>query len=86
MDRNNLALEKKNYLILIAGMVVVVIGFILMAGPGSTPDHFNPDIFSARRIRVAPAVCLLGFVAIGYGLIGPVRNQKETTKPKEGEQ
>ena len=45
-------------------MLVVVIGFILMGGDGSSADAYNPDIFSARRIKVAPVVCLLGFVGM----------------------
>jgi hypothetical protein len=50
-------------------MVIVVIGFILMAGDGSTDQAFNPDIFSARRIKVAPLVCLFGFVSMIYAVV-----------------
>jgi uncharacterized membrane protein len=60
-----------NYKILIAGLVVIFIGFLLMMGGGSEdPNKFNPEIFSTRRITVAPIVVLLGFaievVAILY--------------------
>ncbi len=82
MDRNNLALEKKNYIILTVGMAAVIIGFILMSGSGSTLEQFNPDIFSWRRIRLAPVVCLLGFITIGYGIICPVKNTKQTQEKK----
>ena len=61
---NNFAFEKKNYLLLAAGMLIVIIGFILMSGSGSTEGQFNPEIFSATRIRVAPLVSLAGFVII----------------------
>ena len=50
-------------------MAIVVVGFILMSGGGSTEEAYNPDIFSARRIKVAPAVCLLGFVSMIYAVI-----------------
>lgn len=83
MDKNKLALAKKNYIILIAGILAVIIGFLLMSGPGSTPEQFNPDIFSWRRIRLAPAVCLLGFIVIGYGIICPAKDKQITTENKE---
>ena len=53
-----------NFIWLAAGMAVVIIGFLLMTGPSSTPDHFEPDIFSVRRIKVAPLICLAGFVSV----------------------
>ena len=43
---------------------VVVLGFLLMSGSGSTETAYNPDIFSARRIKLAPLVCLAGFVSM----------------------
>ena len=48
-----------NFILLAVGMVVVIIGFILMSGSGSTNQAYDPDIFSARRIKVAPIVCLV---------------------------
>ena len=53
-----------NYLLLAVGMIIVVIGFLLMTGPASTETAFEPDIFSARRVKVAPVVCLFGFVSM----------------------
>ena len=47
---------------MIIGLGVIVLGFILMIGGGSKdPDVFNPDIFNFRRIRLAPALVLVGF-------------------------
>ncbi len=69
MDRRNLAFDRINYILLVAGMVIVVIGFILMSGAGSTESTYNPDIFSARRIKVAPVVCLIGFVSMIYAVM-----------------
>ena len=69
MDKKNFAFDRINYILLAVGMAVVVLGFILMSGSGSTETSYDPDIFSARRIKVAPAVCLLGFVSMIYAVI-----------------
>ena len=58
------------YWLLIVGVLpAVIIGFILMSGGSSTEEAYNPDIFSARRIKVAPLVCLLGFVSMVYAVV-----------------
>jgi len=77
MDKRNFAFDKMNFILLAAGMAVVVIGFLLMVGPDSTDTAFEPDIFSARRTKVAPIVCLLGFVSIIYAVV---------RKPKDEDQ
>lgn len=69
MDNKNLAFNKINFISLAAGMLVVIIGFILMSGSGSSETTFNPDIFSPLRIKVAPAVCFVGFVSIIFAII-----------------
>lgn len=78
MDKRNFAFDKVNFILLAVGMSIVVIGFLLMTGPGSSDTVYEPDIFSARRIKVAPIVCLFGFVSMIYAVM---------RKPKEkGEQ
>ena len=69
MDKRNFAFRRMNFILLAVGMVVVIIGFILMSGAGSTDQAYNPDIFSARRIKVAPIVCLLGFISMIYAVV-----------------
>lgn len=69
MDKRNFAFDRTNFILLAIGMAVVVVGFILMSGSGSTDTTYDPDIFSARRIKVAPVVCLAGFVSIVYAII-----------------
>ena len=69
MDKKDFAFGRMNFILLAIGMVVVIIGFILMSGAGSTDQAYNPDIFSARRIKVAPIVCLLGFVSMIYAVV-----------------
>ena len=66
---DNFAFDKKNYIMLAIGMLVVIIGFILMAGAGSNESAFNPDIFSATRIKVASLVSLAGFVFIVFAIL-----------------
>ena len=74
MDTKNLAFDKVNYILLAVGMAVVVLGFILMSGGSSDETAYNPDIFSVRRIKVAPVVCLLGFVSMIYAVIRKPKN------------
>ena len=74
MDKKELAFDKMNYILLAVGMAVVVLGFILMSGGGSTETSYDPDIFSARRIKVAPVVCLVGFVSMIYAVIRKPKN------------
>ena len=74
MDKKNLAFDKVNYILLAVGMAVVVLGFILMSGVSSDETAYNPDIFSVRRIKVAPVVCLLGFVSMIYAVIRKPKN------------
>lgn len=69
MDKKNFAFDKRNFLLLAAGMATIIIGFLLMTGPGSTETAFEPDIFSTRRIKVAPVVCFIGFIFMIYGIL-----------------
>ena len=74
MDKKNLAFDKVNYILLAVGMAVVVLGFILMSGGSSSETAYDPDIFSVRRIKVTPVVCLLGFVSMIYAVIRKPKN------------
>ena len=69
MDKRNLAFGKTNFILLAIGMAIVVIGFLLMVGPNSTDTAFEPDIFSVRRTKVAPVICLFGFVSMIYAVV-----------------
>ena len=74
MDKRDFAFDKMNYLLLAVGMIIVVIGFLLMTGPVSTDTTFEPDIFSARRTKLAPVVCLFGFVSMIYAVVRKPKN------------
>lgn len=69
MNMKNFAFDRMNYILIAIGMAAVIIGFILMSGSGSNETTFNPEIFSALRIKVAPAVAFLGFAFIVYGIM-----------------
>ena len=69
MDKKNLAFDRTNFILLGIGFAIVVAGFILMSGAGSTEQAYNPDIFSFRRIKVAPVVTFLGFISMIYAVV-----------------
>jgi len=69
VDKRNYAFDKTNFILLAVGMLVVILGFILMSGAGSDESVFDNDIFSVRRIKVAPVVCFIGFISIIYAII-----------------
>jgi len=83
MEKRNFAFDKMNFILLAIGMAVVIIGFILMSGSGTTEEAFNADIFSARRIKVAPIVCFLGFVFMIYGIMYKPKDSKSEIKNEE---
>ena len=57
---------------MLAGLAFIALGFILMAGGGSeNPEVFNPEIYSWRRIRLAPALILIGFGLEVYAILKP---------------
>ena len=76
MSKQKFAFDKTNFILLAVAMAVVIIGFILMTGPVSTPTHFEPDISSARRIKVAPVVCLVGFLLMIYAVLRKPRDKQ----------
>ena len=84
MDKRNLAFGRVNYIMLAIGMAVIVLGFILMSGLGSTAETYNPDIFSARRIKVAPIVCLIGFVSMICGVMYKPKEKDTQLDHQEG--
>ncbi|KAA5827889.1 DUF3098 domain-containing protein [Algibacter amylolyticus] len=61
---------KKNYQFMFIGLAIIALGFILMSGGGSDdPNVFNPEIFSWRRIRLAPTLILIGFGIQIYAIL-----------------
>ncbi|MDO5523592.1 MAG: DUF3098 domain-containing protein [Bacteroidia bacterium] len=75
MSHKNLAFHKINLIICGAATLIIIIGFLLMSGPATTFEGFEPDIFSARRIKLAPVVCMIGFVLMIFGILYPAKNR-----------
>ena len=72
------AFDRINFILLAVGMAIVIIGFILMSGSGTTDEQFNPAIFEARRIKVAPIVCLFGYLFMVYAILRKPRDKKNS--------
>ena len=70
-EKKNMVLNKKNYLFIILGCVVVILGFVLMSGGGSeNPDVFiEEELFSFRRITLAPFLVMLGYGLVLFGIM-----------------
>lgn len=81
MDKQKFAFTKTNYILLITAVALIVLGFILMTGPSSTETHFEPDIFSFRRIKLAPAICFTGFIFVIVAIMykSKSKNEDKTT-------
>jgi len=77
MDKKNLAFGKINFILLAIGMAIVIIGFVLMSGGGSTETHFNPEVFSTLHVKVAPVVTFVGFVSIIVAIMYKPKDGKE---------
>ena len=60
---------RTNYVIFLLACVTIIMGLVLMVGEGSTENKFQEDIFSFRRIVLAPMVCLFGYLAIIVGIV-----------------
>lgn len=78
-NKKAMAFTRINFILLALGMAIVVVGFLLMAGGSSSTEAYNPDIFSDRRIKVAPLVCLFGFV---FMIVAILFRKKETSGDK----
>ena len=67
--KEKFALDKINFILIAIGVAIIIIGLLLMTGPSSTATHFEPDIFSTRRVVVAPLVCFVGFVFMIFAIM-----------------
>lgn len=77
----NFALAKINYIIIAIAVVIIITGFLLMTGASTTAEGgFDPEIFSARRIKVAPLTCFFGFLVMILGILYPAKRLKRKKK------
>jgi len=70
MSDNHFLFGKKNYVLLFTGLAFMVLGFILMTGGGSEdPSVYNPELFSFRRIQLAPLLVVIGLVIQVFAIL-----------------
>lgn len=74
-DVKDFALGDVNYFLIAISFIVIIFGLILMAGGSSTPEQYNPDIFSWRRIVLGPTIAFLGFVLIVFAIMYREKNK-----------
>ncbi|MDO4715386.1 MAG: DUF3098 domain-containing protein [Bacteroidales bacterium] len=84
MEQHKYALGKANFILMAIAVVIIIVGFLLMGGEGSTAEAFNPEIFSVRRIKIAPIVCVVGFIMMGVAIMYRGKhNAVAATTPRE---
>jgi len=77
-EKLNFALGRENYKLLAIGFAIIVIGFLLMLGGRSEdPNEFSEEIFSFRRITLAPIVVLAGFVFEIWAIMKKPREEEK---------
>ena len=74
--KQKFALDKTNFILIAIGIIIIIAGLLLMTGPSSTETHFEPDIFSTRRIVIAPLVCFIGFVFMIFAIMFRSKSMK----------
>jgi len=67
-DNKSFKLGKLNFYLIAVGFIIIVLGFVLMTGAPTVTD-FNPEIYSFRRITVAPMVSLFGFMFVIFAIL-----------------
>ena len=78
MAKRDFAYEKENFIRRAVAVAGIVLGFIWRSGGGSGDNPLNPDIFSARRIVVAPVVTVIGFVMMIFGILKNSKDKEVT--------
>ena len=80
---SNFSLSPKNVRFVLIGLIVMVAGYILMAGGGSSdPDVFNPEIFNFRRLVISPLLVIIG---IGIVIVAIMKKPRQGKDDKSGQ-
>lgn len=69
-------IPKLNAILIAISLLIVVLGFVLMAGEPSGATEFNPDIFSLRRITIGPMIALFGFIMMIVSILFKIRKKQ----------
>jgi hypothetical protein len=77
MSKHHFTFRKENYMLLLAGIALVIVGFLLMIGGGSdNPNEFKEEeLFSFRRITLAPFTVILGYVVVIWAIMKKPRTE-----------
>ena len=68
--KKQLLFNRENYKAMIIGILFIILGFIIMSGGGSEdPNIFSDEIYSFRRIKLAPTVVLFGFALAIFSIL-----------------
>ena len=67
--KQQFAFTKINFILLAVGIAIIMAGLLLMSGGGTTIEQFDPEIFNAQRIRVAPMVTFFGYLFIVVAIL-----------------
>ncbi len=77
-NKEEMPLTRENYRLLAIGFAIIVLGFILMiGGKAESPEQYNPDIFSFRRITLAPMLVLFGYLFEIYAIMKKPKKSEE---------
>ncbi|MBQ4916507.1 MAG: DUF3098 domain-containing protein [Muribaculaceae bacterium] len=81
INYNAFPLAPANFIRMAVALVLIVLGFVLMAGGANDGEVFNSDIFSTRRIVVGPTISFIGFVYMAFAI--NYKNKKKNQTEKE---
>lgn len=77
-----LCLGKINFIIMGVAALLILVGFVMMTGDPSTPEQFNPEVFSDRRVVYAPNICFLGYLVMIVGICVKGKRKEESVESK----
>lgn len=81
-SKDTFVFQRENYILLFAGLALIILGFVLMIGGGSDdPTVFSDEIFSFRRMTLAPILILLGYVVEVFAIM----HKPRAAEPKTAE-
>ncbi len=78
--KHQFAFSKVNFILLAIGIAIVMVGLLLMSGGGTTIEQFDPEIFNAQRIRVAPMVTFFGYLFIVVAILYQPKGKSVTSE------
>lgn len=79
MENDNIYFTKKNYIMILAGIIVFVLGYFIMSGGNpEDPSDYSDDIFNFQRLTLAPFIVISGYVIVLFGIIKNFKPESDT--------